>query len=127
MTIRAPQDAPATLRRRLASYFDRIPHLAYVGVDSWSGHARLLFALDLDLAEVDADHYLSAESEAERLLARLARLLGARRLVCHDPTWGPRGNEHMIYVRDPFHPCWRRWIERMEDARVFFAARATKP
>lgn len=118
---------PEALRRRLARYFDAIPHLAYVGVDSSArGVECFTFALDFTAVGADGRAWLGASDEVSRLLWRAARLLGIR-CIRHGDS-GPPPWERVIYVRDQMHPVWGEWDaeqRRFRDAALCRAG-ATK-
>jgi len=102
---------PDELRRRLARYFDTIPHLAVVSVAKsivW-GESKFVVHLDLDLDVAKHDEITAAVDEAFRLLRRVARLLGVRALA-DGSDGGPMPFERVIYVRDQHHACWGRWL-----------------
>lgn len=101
---------PDELRRRLARYFDRIPHLAAVSVAKsivW-GKSKFVVHLDLDPQRATHDEITAAIDEAFRLTRRVARLLGVSAIG--DGSDGPLPFERVIYVRDQHHACWGRWL-----------------
>lgn len=103
------------LVRRLARFFDRIPHLAYVAVAKstrW-GASTLVIGVD-GWHTMPRDAHVAAENHAEQQARRVARLLGMHSVTVADSTWGPPAWALVIYRRAGL-PCWEHWRMRAED------------
>lgn len=121
---------PEALRRRLARYFDTIPHLAWVGVaSSDDGHGpKFVFGVNQYRGEelLPFDRCYRRERAVRRRMWRVARLLGVKVLSLYPAQMGPQPWDTVIYERRRL-PCWRAWAaesERWRLAMEGIAARA---
>lgn len=96
---------PATLLRRLTRYFNTIPGLAFVALLVSTDGVRLEYGIDAATAHL----YCRLWREADRLLSRVAPLLGAEGTTIDAPGVGPSARGCTLYVRNPSDLRWASW------------------